>query len=66
MLSDIIKSIKGVQLFTSFENDKVIPPEKALSNFVFVFDISMILYVRTKKLLKVILPVLTTIILERA
>jgi GTPase SAR1 family protein len=38
MLSDILKDIDGVQLFTFYDNEKVIPPEKALPNSVFIFD----------------------------
>jgi len=38
MLSDILSGIDGVQLFTFYENEQVIEPEKALPNSVFIFD----------------------------
>ena len=38
MLSDILSDIDGIQLFTFYENEKVIAPEEALPNSVFIFD----------------------------
>ncbi|KAL4153748.1 hypothetical protein QTP88_001581 [Uroleucon formosanum] len=38
MLSDILSDIDGIELFTFYENEKVIEPEKALPNSVFIFD----------------------------
>lgn len=38
MLFDILKDIEEIKLFTFYENEKVIPPEKALPNSVFIFD----------------------------
>ncbi|KAL4091126.1 hypothetical protein QTP88_025864 [Uroleucon formosanum] len=38
MLSDILLDIDGIQLFTFYENEQVIEPEKALPNSVFIFD----------------------------
>ncbi|KAL4090178.1 hypothetical protein QTP88_025077 [Uroleucon formosanum] len=38
MLSDILSDIDGIKLFTFYENEKVIAPEKALPNSVFIFD----------------------------
>lgn len=38
MLCDILKNIDEIKLFTFYDNDKVISPEKALPNSVFVFD----------------------------
>ncbi|KAL4153872.1 hypothetical protein QTP88_001705 [Uroleucon formosanum] len=38
MLSDILSEINGIQLFTFYENEKVIAPEEALPNSVFIFD----------------------------
>ena len=38
MLSNILSDIDGIQLFTFYENDQVIEPEKALPNSVFIFD----------------------------
>lgn len=38
MLCDILKNIDGIKLFTFHDNDKVIAPEKALPNSVFIFD----------------------------
>lgn len=38
MLCDILKDIKGVKLFTFYDNETVIVPEKALPNSVFIFD----------------------------
>jgi hypothetical protein len=38
ILCDILKDIDGIQLFTFYENDEVITPEKALPNSVFIFD----------------------------
>ncbi|KAL4153880.1 hypothetical protein QTP88_001713 [Uroleucon formosanum] len=38
MLSDILSDIDGIQLFTFYENEQVIEPEKALPNSVFIFD----------------------------
>lgn len=38
LLSDILKDIDGIKLFTFYENDEVIPPEKALPKSVFIFD----------------------------
>lgn len=38
MLFEILKDIKEIKLFTFHENDKVIIPEKALPNSVFIFD----------------------------
>ncbi|KAL4092501.1 hypothetical protein QTP88_027002 [Uroleucon formosanum] len=38
MLSDILSDIDGIKLFTFYENEQVIEPEKALPNSVFIFD----------------------------
>ncbi|KAF0709064.1 Uncharacterized protein FWK35_00030194 [Aphis craccivora] len=38
MLCEILKNVDEVQLFTFYENDEVIPPEKALPDSVFIFD----------------------------
>ncbi|KAL4104851.1 hypothetical protein QTP88_020127 [Uroleucon formosanum] len=38
MLSDILSDIDGIKLFTLYENEKVIAPEEALPNSVFIFD----------------------------
>ncbi|KAL4113385.1 hypothetical protein QTP88_012935 [Uroleucon formosanum] len=38
MLSDILSDIDGIKLFTFYENEKVIAPEEALPNSVFIFD----------------------------
>ncbi|KAF0745134.1 tigger transposable element-derived protein 4-like [Aphis craccivora] len=38
LLKRIIDSIDGINIFTFFENDKVIPPEKVLSNSIFILD----------------------------
>lgn len=38
MLEEILNKVDGVNLFKFQENDNVIPPEKALSNSVFIFD----------------------------
>ena len=38
MLSDILSDIDGLKLFTFYENEQVIEPEKALPNSVFIFD----------------------------
>ncbi|KAL4119497.1 hypothetical protein QTP88_012309 [Uroleucon formosanum] len=38
LLSDILSDIAGIQLFTFFENEQVIEPEKALPNSVFIFE----------------------------
>lgn len=38
LLKRIISEIDGINIFTFFENDKVIPPEKVLPNSVFIMD----------------------------
>jgi len=38
LLFDILSEIKEIKLFTYYENDEVIAPEKALPNSVFIFD----------------------------
>jgi len=38
LLKRIIDDIEGVNIFTFFENDKVLAPEKVLPNSVFVMD----------------------------
>ncbi|VVC38052.1 P-loop containing nucleoside triphosphate hydrolase [Cinara cedri] len=38
LLKRIINEIDGVKIFTFFENDKVISPEKVLPNSVFIMD----------------------------
>ena len=38
LLKRIINEIDGVKIFTFFENDKVISPEKVLSNSIFIMD----------------------------
>jgi len=38
LLKRIIDGIDGVKLFTFFENDKVITPEKVLPNSIFIMD----------------------------
>ncbi|KAE9526188.1 hypothetical protein AGLY_013819 [Aphis glycines] len=38
LLSEILSDIDGIKLFTFYENEQVIEPEKALPNSVFIFD----------------------------
>lgn len=38
LLKQIIDDIDGVNMFSFYENDKVIPPEKVLPNSVFIMD----------------------------
>lgn len=38
MLSNILSDIEGIQLFTFYENEQVIEPEKALPNSVYILD----------------------------
>ncbi|KAF0703252.1 Uncharacterized protein FWK35_00031666, partial [Aphis craccivora] len=38
MLSYILSDIEGIQLFTFYENEQVIEPEKALPNSVYILD----------------------------
>lgn len=38
ILRDILTGVDGVKLFKFYDNDEVIPPEKALPNSVFIFD----------------------------
>lgn len=38
LLKQIIDDIDGVNMFTFFENEKVIPPEQVLPNSVFIMD----------------------------
>lgn len=38
ILKQIIDDIDGVKMFSFYENDKVIPPEKVLPNSVFIMD----------------------------
>ncbi|KAF0703223.1 THAP-type domain-containing protein, partial [Aphis craccivora] len=38
LLKRIIDDIEGINIFTFFENEKVIPPEKVLPNSIFIMD----------------------------
>ena len=43
MLSNILSDIEGVQLFTFYENEQVIEPEKTLPNSVYILDDKLVL-----------------------